>query len=142
MTPEQEQQLLTALKALQAGDFSMELPVGQEGAAGEMAEAYNGLTKILRQFNAESTRIFREVGGEGRFGGQAEVPDAHGAWYNLVLNLNAMSANLTCQVRDLSRTLETAARGGAPRALSYPVAGEMETLFRHAAAVTGPAPIK
>jgi len=143
MNPEQEQMLLDALKALRAGDFSVQIPGDQPGTAGEIAETLNGLVQTIQQFNTEATRLFREIGGEGRFGGQAEIPGVHGAWYNLTLNMNAMAANLTCQVRDLSRTLEAATLGQPVRPLSFPVAGEMERVFRHATTLTaGPKNIK
>jgi hypothetical protein len=124
------EQLLRVLTAVKNGDFSQRLPEGQEGIAGELAGVVNELAAMNEQLCAETTRIAREIGLEGRFGGQAEVAGVEGAWKERVEGLNGMAAGLTNQVRVLSHRVTGIAMGDLTHPRLPPAAGEMAELFR------------
>jgi HAMP domain-containing protein len=116
-------QLWSVLTALNEGDFSRRLPAGQEGPAGAIAETVNTLLGRLEAVASEMNRITWEVA-EGNFGGQAEVDGLAGGWKEMIDNLNVMSATLTCQVRDISRTAEGIADGDPSRRVTVNAQGE------------------
>ena len=117
-----EQELLKILSAVERGDFDHQL--GSEN--GEIAEKLNLIIDKLNGIADEFTRIAREVGTEGRFGGQAEVHNTAGSWKDLVDNINFMAANLTDQIRDFNRTSQGVAQGNP--ALKSTVFARGETL--------------
>jgi len=119
------QRLLSVLTAINEGDLSRRLPTGREGAAGAIAETLNTLLDRLEAFASEMNRITWEVGIAGRFGGQAEVDGLSGTWKELTENLNVMGANLTCQVRDISRVTSEVANGNSTRRVTVNAQGEM-----------------
>ena len=123
-----ERQLLDALSALEQGDFTRRLPTGAAGTAGEIAATVNALLAQCEQFASEFNRITREIGDEGRFGGQAEVEGLSGEWKLLIDNLNAMSANLTCQIRDFSQTTHALVNGSTQRRVTVSASGETAEL--------------
>ena len=96
------QQLLAGLSAVRGGDFSTRLPDGQDPLMNEIAAVFNGMNEQLSVFTSEVTRVAREVGTEGRLGGQANVPGVAGTWKDLTDSVNSMAGNLTAQVRNLS----------------------------------------
>jgi HAMP domain-containing protein len=106
-----EQELLWVLTAIQEGNFTRKMTTGQDGAAGQVAAVINTLVDQLNRFASEFTRITREIGAEGKFGGQATLPGLAGTWKDLTDNLNSMGAILTDQVRDLSRAVHSLANG-------------------------------
>ncbi len=120
-----QKQLLGVLTALNEGDLTRRLPIGQEGASGAIAETFNTLLDRLEAFAAEMNRINWEVGTTGQFGGQAEVAGLSGTWKELIDNLNVMSANLTDQVRDISRVTAEVANGPSSRRVMVHAQGEM-----------------
>jgi len=122
------EQILSGLKRLQAGDLTVQLPVSSDPTQDEIASTFNQTIRMLNEFAAEVTRIARETGPEGRFGGQAEVPSARGTWKDLVTNINTMSAVLTDSVRDAGNMTRAAASGDFSYKLSYPASGEMQEL--------------
>jgi HAMP domain-containing protein len=122
------QQLLQFLKALRDGDFTRHMPDGQAGAAGEIAATLNRLVDQLNQFACEVTRLSRELGTEGRYGGQAEVDGAAGTWRDLVDNVNLMAANLTNQVRNCADVTGRLAAGDLSREVTVGCAGETRGL--------------
>ncbi|MEV3987194.1 HAMP domain-containing protein, partial [Nonomuraea sp. NPDC049758] len=88
-------QLLGGLTAVRDGDFRTRLPEDADGLLGEIASVFNGMVDQLSLFTSEVTRVAREVGTDGRLGGQADVPAVSGTWKDLTESVNAMAGNLT-----------------------------------------------
>ncbi len=108
-----EEQLLQVVLSLRNGNLSVHLPTGLNGMAGEIATTFNELIDLLGVLAQEVTRMTREVGSEGWFGGQAEVEGLGeaGIWKEMIDNLNTMSASLTNQVRDMNNVTRVAING-------------------------------
>ncbi|MGH3178405.1 MAG: HAMP domain-containing protein, partial [Streptosporangiaceae bacterium] len=92
------EQLLAGLTAVRGGDFSTRLPKTGDPLMDEIATVFNGMADQLDLFTSEVTRVAREVGTEGKLGGQADVPGVSGTWKDLTESVNAMAGNLTGQV--------------------------------------------
>src|SRR6201984_2360920 len=122
------QQLLAGLSAVRSGDFSTRLPAVGDPVMDEIASVFNGMNEQLALFTSEVTRVAREVGTEGRLGGQAEVPGLAGTWKDLTYSVNSMAGNLTGQVRDVARVATAVARGDLTQKISVDVKGEMAEL--------------
>ena len=122
------QQLLAGLSAVRSGDFSTRLPADGDPLMDEIASVFNGMNDQLALFTSEVTRVAREVGTEGRLGGQAEVPGLAGTWKDLTDSVNSMAGNLTGQVRDVARVATAVARGDLSQTISVDVKGEMAEL--------------
>ena len=122
------QQLLAGLSAVRSGDFSTRLPTDGDPLMDEIASVFNGMNDQLALFTSEVTRVAREVGTEGRLGGQAEVPGLAGTWKDLTDSVNSMAGNLTGQVRDVARVATAVARGDLSQKISVDVKGEMAEL--------------
>jgi signal transduction histidine kinase/HAMP domain-containing protein/FixJ family two-component response regulator len=90
-----------------------------------VAKTANGLVDQLAQFSSEVTRVAREVGTEGKLGGQARVRGVAGSWKDLTDSVNSMAANLTAQVRDIAQVTTAVARGDLSQKITVEVAGEM-----------------
>jgi len=114
--------------AVANGDLSNRITVEANGEMGQLKTMINAMVDQLILYNSEIDRIAREIGVEGRFGGQAEVVGVNGCWADLVDNVNVMSANLTIQVRDLSQTTHALAAGNTSRKVTVPAAGETAEL--------------
>ena len=109
--------------AVARGDLKRKLTVEAKGEIAELADTINSMTDTLVMFAEQVTTVAREVGVEGKLGGQASVPGASGTWRDLVDNVNQLAANLTTQVRaiadvatavtkgDLTRSIQVAAKG-------------------------------
>lgn len=123
-----EQQLLEVLRAIKSGDFTKLISDGQSGTAGEIATTVNGIVHLLNSLVAENTRMAREIGTEGKFGGQMEVPGVSGTWKDVVVNVNTMSANLTNQFRDIAAVITAMARGDLSKKVTVPCEGEVVEL--------------
>jgi methyl-accepting chemotaxis protein len=125
-----QEQMLQALQALRAGDLSVRMPAGSDGTAGEIAATFNELVDMLSTLALEVARITREVGTEGRFGGQAEVEGlgAVGIWTEMTHNINVMSANLTNQVRDMYNVTRAALDGDVSQRVTVGAEGETSLL--------------
>ncbi|RZQ61358.1 HAMP domain-containing protein [Amycolatopsis suaedae] len=119
------QQLLEGLKAVRDGDFSTRLPGSGDPLMDEMAGVFNGMVDQLALFTSEVTRVAREVGTEGKLGGQAAVPAVSGTWKDLTDSVNAMAGNLTGQVRDIAEVATAVARGDLSQKITVDVKGEM-----------------
>ena len=119
------QQLLQGLKAVRDGDFSTRLPRVGDVLMDEMATVFNGMVDQLALFTSEVTRVAREVGSEGRLGGQAEVPGVSGTWKDLTDSVNVMAGNLTGQVRDIAQVATAVAQGDLSQKITVDVKGEM-----------------
>jgi signal transduction histidine kinase/HAMP domain-containing protein len=122
------QQLLAGLSAVRSGDFSTRLPTDGDPLMDEIASVFNGMNEQLALFTSEVTRVAREVGTEGRLGGQAEVPGLGGTWKDLTDSVNSMAGNLTGQVRDVARVATAVAKGDLTQKISVDVKGEMAEL--------------
>ena len=107
------------------GDLSRKITVDVRGEILQLKEAINTMVDQLRSFAAEVTRVAREVGTEGRLGGQAVVPGVAGTWKDLTDSVNAMASNLTAQVRNIAAVTIAVARGDLSRKITVDVQGEM-----------------
>src|SRR5438067_343697 len=111
--------------AVANGDLSSRLTVDVRGEILQLKEAINAMVEQLRSFAAEVTRVAREVGTEGKLGGQAAVPGVAGTWKDLTDNVNVMGANLTAQVRNIAEVTTAVARGDLSRKITVDVKGEI-----------------
>jgi len=125
---EQMQQLLAGLSAVRGGDFSTRLPEGHDPLMNEIAAVFNAMNEQLSVFTSEVTRVAREVGIDGKLGGQAEVPAVAGTWKDLTDSVNAMAGNLTSQVRNIAQVTTAVARGDLSQKISVEAKGEVATL--------------
>ncbi|MFJ8622035.1 HAMP domain-containing protein [Kitasatospora sp. NPDC093550] len=121
-------QLLAGLTAVRDGDFRTRLTPDRPGVLGEIAEVFNGMADQLARVTSEVTRVAREVGTEGRLGGQAQVPDATGTWQELTDSVNAMAGNLTWQVRNIAQVTTAVARGDLTQKIEVDARGEILAL--------------
>ena len=97
--------------AVAKGDLSRKITVDVQGEILELKQTINAMVDSLRIFAGEVTRVAKEVGTEGKLGGQAEVPDVAGTWKDLTDNVNFMASNLTGQVRNIADVTTAVARG-------------------------------
>src|SRR5207247_5434749 len=101
--------------AVANGDMSRKITVDVRGEILQLKETMNTMVDQLRSFASEVTRVAREVGTEGKLGGQANVPGAGGTWKDLTDNVNSMASNLTSQVRNIAEVTTAVARGDLSR---------------------------
>ncbi len=111
--------------AVAAGDLSRKITVDVRGEILQLKETINTMVEQLRSFAAEVTRVAREVGSEGKLGGQAAVPGVGGTWKDLTDSVNAMAGNLTTQVRNIAEVTTAVARGDLSRKITVDVKGEI-----------------
>src|SRR5262249_4733675 len=111
--------------AIASGDLSKKITVDVRGEILLLKETLNTMVDQLRSFAAEVTRVAREVGTEGRLGGQAVVPDVAGTWKDLTDSVNSMAGNLTAQVRNIAEVTTAVARGDLSRKITVDVRGEI-----------------
>jgi HAMP domain-containing protein/signal transduction histidine kinase/DNA-binding response OmpR family regulator len=111
--------------AVANGDLSKKITVDVRGEILQLKEAINVMVDQLRSFAAEVTRVAREVGTEGKLGGQAVVPGVAGTWKDLTDSVNAMATNLTAQVRNIAGVTTAVARGDLSRKITVDVKGEI-----------------
>ena len=111
--------------AVARGDLSRKVTVDVKGEISELKNTINTMVDQLNSFAAEVTRVAREVGTEGKLGGQAEVPGVAGTWKNLTDNVNSMAGNLTAQVRNIAEVTTAVARGDLSRKITVDVKGEI-----------------
>jgi CheY-like chemotaxis protein/signal transduction histidine kinase/HAMP domain-containing protein len=111
--------------AIANGDLSKKITVDVRGEILQLKETLNTMVEQLRSFAAEVTRVAREVGTEGRLGGQANVPGVAGTWKDLTDSVNAMAGNLTAQVRNIAEVTTAVARGDLSRKITVDVKGEI-----------------
>jgi HAMP domain-containing protein len=111
--------------AVANGDLSKTITVDVRGEILQLKEAINTMVGQLRGFGAEVTRVAREVGTEGKLGGQAVVPGVAGTWKDLTDSVNAMASNLTAQVRNIAGVTTAVARGDLSRKITVDVKGEI-----------------
>jgi HAMP domain-containing protein len=111
--------------AVASGDLSKKITVDVRGEILQLKEAINTMVDQLRGFASEVTRVAREVGTEGKLGGQAIVPGVAGTWKDLTDSVNAMCGNLTDQVRNIAHVTTAVARGDLSRKITVDVRGEI-----------------
>ena len=111
--------------AIASGDLSKKITVDVRGEILLLKETLNTMVEQLRSFAAEVTRVAREVGTEGKLGGQAVVPGVAGTWKDLTDNVNLLAANLTTQVRNIAEVTTAVARGDLSRKITVDVKGEI-----------------
>ncbi len=111
--------------AVANGDLSKKITVDVRGEILQLKEAINTMADQLRSFASEVTRVAREVGTDGRLGGQAIVPGVAGTWKDLTDSVNAMATNLTAQVRNIAHVTTAVARGDLSRKITVDVKGEI-----------------
>ncbi|HEY2871116.1 MAG TPA: HAMP domain-containing protein, partial [Reyranella sp.] len=111
--------------AVANGDLSRKITVDVRGEILQLKEAINTMVDQLRSFASEVTRVAREVGTEGKLGGQAIVPGVAGTWKDLTDSVNAMCGNLTDQVRNIAEVTTAVARGDLSKKITVNVSGEI-----------------
>jgi HAMP domain-containing protein/signal transduction histidine kinase/CheY-like chemotaxis protein len=112
-------------KAVAAGDLSKKITVDVKGELAELKNTINTMVDQLRSFAAEVTRVAREVGTEGRLGGQADVQGVAGTWKDLTESVNSMAGNLTAQVRNIADVTKAVAAGDLSKKVTVDVKGEI-----------------
>ena len=111
--------------AVASGDLSKKITVAVQGEILELKDTINTMVDQLNSFASEVTRVAREVGTEGKLGGQAEVKGVGGTWKDLTDNVNLMAANLTGQVRNIAEVTTAVARGDLSKKITVDVKGEI-----------------
>ena len=111
--------------AIASGDLSRKITVDVRGESLQLKETLNTMVDQLNRFAGEVTRVAREVGTDGRLGGQAVVPGVAGTWKDLTDNVNLLAANLTTQVRNIAEVTTAVARGDLSRKITVDVKGEI-----------------
>ncbi|MFJ8199238.1 HAMP domain-containing protein, partial [Streptomyces sp. NPDC096152] len=114
--------------AVAQGDLSQKITVDARGEILELKNTINTMVDQLSAFADEVTRVAREVGTEGRLGGQAHVRGVSGTWKDLTDNVNVMASNLTGQVRSIAQVATAVARGDLSRKITVEAAGEVAAL--------------
>ncbi|HVI25564.1 MAG TPA: response regulator, partial [Xanthomonadaceae bacterium] len=114
--------------AVATGDLHKKLTVEAKGEIAELADTINGMTETLAIFADQVTTVAREVGVEGRLGGQAKVPGTAGIWKDLTANVNQLAANLTTQVRAIAEVATAVTQGDLTRSIQVDVRGELADL--------------
>src|SRR5688572_585295 len=114
--------------AIARGDLSTKMTVDVEGEIAELAETINAMTDTLATFADQVTTVAREVGNEGKLGGQANVPGAAGTWKDLTDNVNRLAATLTTQIRAIAEVATAVTKGDLSRSIAVEAAGEVAAL--------------
>src|SRR5207247_2178485 len=114
--------------AVAKGDLSKKITVDVKGEILELKNTINTMVDQLSSFASEVTRVAREVGTEGKLGGQADVRGVAGTWEDLTDNVNMMAGNLTAQVRNIALVTTAVANGDLSRKITVDVKGEIAEL--------------
>ena len=125
---DQVRNIATVTTAVANGDLSQKITVDVKGEILELKNTMNTMVDQLRAFSAEVTRVAREVGTEGKLGGQAEVKGVSGVWKDLTDNVNFMASNLTTQVRGIVKVVTAVANGDLSQKLIVDARGEIAAL--------------
>ncbi|MGC3967288.1 MAG: HAMP domain-containing protein [Pirellulales bacterium] len=121
----QVRNIAAVTKAVAGGDLSKKITVDVRGEILELKDTINTMVDQLRSFASEVTRVAREVGTEGKLGGQADVKDVAGTWKDLTDSVNFMAGNLTGQVRNIAEVTKAVANGDLSKKISVDVKGEI-----------------
>jgi signal transduction histidine kinase/DNA-binding response OmpR family regulator/HAMP domain-containing protein len=111
--------------AIAKGDLSQKITVDVKGEILQIKDVINTMVGLLGSFASEVTRVAREVGTDGKLGGQADVKDVAGIWKDLTDNVNAMAGNLTVQLRDVSKVATAISKGDLSQKITVDVKGEI-----------------
>src|SRR5712672_3322910 len=111
--------------AVARGDLSRKITVDVRGEILELKDTINTMVDQLNAFASEVTRVAREVGTEGKLGGQADVRGVGGTWKDLTENVNSMAANLTTQVRNIADVTTAVAKGDLRKKITVDARGEI-----------------
>jgi HAMP domain-containing protein/CheY-like chemotaxis protein/signal transduction histidine kinase len=125
---EQVRGIVKVVTAVANGDLKQNLTVKAKGEVAALAETINNMTDTLATFADQVTTVAREVGVEGRLGGQANVPGAAGTWKDLTGNVNLLAANLTTQVRAIAEVATAVTKGDLTRSIQVEARGEVAEL--------------
>jgi HAMP domain-containing protein/CheY-like chemotaxis protein len=125
---EQVRGIVKVVTAVADGDLKQNLTVKSKGEVAALAETINNMTDTLAIFADQVTSVAREVGVEGRLGGQAEVPGAAGTWKDLTGNVNLLAANLTTQVRAIAEVATAVTKGDLTQSIQVDARGEVSEL--------------
>jgi HAMP domain-containing protein/CheY-like chemotaxis protein/signal transduction histidine kinase len=125
---EQVRGIVKVVTAVADGDLKQNLTVKSKGEVAALAETINNMTDTLATFADQVTTVAREVGVEGRLGGQANVPGAAGTWKDLTGNVNLLAANLTTQVRAIAEVATAVTKGDLTRSIQVDARGEVAEL--------------
>src|SRR5206468_8533511 len=125
---EQVRGIVKVVTAVANGDLSQKLTVNAKGEVAALAETINNMTDTLATFADQVTTVAREVGVEGRLGGQANVPGAAGTWKDLTGNVNLLADNLTNQVRAIAEVATAVTKGDLTRSIQVEARGEVAEL--------------
>src|SRR5437660_2096609 len=112
-------------KAIAAGDLSRKITVDVKGEILELKDTLNTMVDQLSSFASEVTRVAREVGTDGKLGGQADVRGVAGTWKDLTDSVNSMASNLTAQVRNIAAVTTAVATGDLSKKIAVDVKGEI-----------------
>ena len=125
---EQVRGIVKVVTAVANGDLKQKLTVNAKGEVAALASTINDVTETLATFADQVTTVAREVGVEGRLGGQANVPGAAGTWKDLTGNVNLLAANLTTQVRAIAEVATAVTQGDLTRSIQVNARGEVAEL--------------
>jgi signal transduction histidine kinase/HAMP domain-containing protein/ActR/RegA family two-component response regulator len=124
----QVRSVASVVTAVANGDLDRKLTVEAKGEVAALAETINGMIDTLAVFADQVTNVAREVGSEGKLGGQARVPGAAGLWKDLTDNVNRLAANLTTQVRAIAEVATAVTKGDLTRSIAVEASGEVASL--------------
>jgi len=125
---EQVRGIVKVVTAVANGELKQNLTVTSKGEVAALADTINNMTDTLAIFADQVTTVAREVGVEGRLGGQANVPGAAGTWKDLTGNVNLLAANLTSQVRSIAEVATAVTKGDLTRSIQVDARGEVSEL--------------
>src|SRR6204780_4417250 len=125
---EQVRGIVKVVTAVANGELKQNLTVKSKGEVAALADTINNMTETLATFADQVTSVAREVGVEGRLGGQANVPGAAGTWKDLTGNVNLLAANLTSQVRAIAEVATAVTKGDLTRSIQVETRGEVAEL--------------
>src|SRR5690349_16850167 len=129
--------IVKVVTAVANGDLAQKLTVESKGEVAALADTINSMTGTLATFADQVTTVAREVGVEGRLGGQANVPGAAGTWKDLTANVNLLAANLTTQVRAIAEVATAVTKGDLTRSIQVEAEGEVAELKNYINAMIG-----
>ncbi|HXA41259.1 MAG TPA: HAMP domain-containing protein, partial [Phenylobacterium sp.] len=124
----QVRNIADVVTAVAEGDLKRKLTLDAKGEIASLADTINGMIETLATFADQVTNVAREVGIEGKLGGQARVPGAAGLWRDLTDNVNELAANLTTQVRAIAEVSTAVTQGDLTRSITVEASGEVEEL--------------
>ncbi len=129
--------IVKVVTAVANGELRQRLTVESKGEVAALADTINSMTATLATFADQVTTVAREVGVEGRLGGQANVPGAAGTWKDLTANVNLLAANLTTQVRAIAEVATAVTKGDLTRSIQVDTRGEVSDLKDNINAMIG-----